>query len=82
MISSKKLCQNLIQDIKKRNWDSTIDKLQFTAQLSKIQLGKIMKCVLRKITDNNLDILRDVSTPAGTQIINDLIANQQNTENN
>ncbi|WP_257787811.1 MULTISPECIES: hypothetical protein [unclassified Bartonella] len=41
-----------------------------------------MKCVLRKITDNNLDILRDVSTPAGTQIINDLIANQQNTENN
>ncbi|WCR55807.1 MAG: Acetyl-CoA synthetase [Bartonella clarridgeiae] len=36
---------------------------------------------MRKIADNNLDTLGDVSTLAGTQIIDDLIANRQNTEN-
>ncbi|OPB32281.1 acetate--CoA ligase [Bartonella sp. AR 15-3] len=80
---SEQLYQNLIQHIRKEiGVIATIDKLQFTAQLPKTRSGKIMRRILRKIAENNLDALGDISTLAEPQVINDLIANRQNTEHN
>ncbi|MCL6229155.1 acetate--CoA ligase [Bartonella bilalgolemii] len=81
--SSEKLHQSLIQHVRKEiGAIATVDKLQFTAQLPKTRSGKIMRRVLRKIAENNLDALGDISTLAEPQVIDDLIANRQNIENN
>ncbi|WP_407965423.1 acetate--CoA ligase [Bartonella sp. C271] len=80
---SEKLYQNLIQHVRKEiGAIAIIDKLQFTAQLPKTRSGKIMRRILRKIAENNLDALGDISTLSEPQVINDLIANRQNTEHN
>ncbi|ATO57949.1 acetyl-CoA synthetase [Bartonella sp. 1-1C] len=77
IISSEELHQNLIQHVRKEiGAIAIIDKLQFTAQLPKIRSGKIMRCILRKIAENNLDTLGDISTLAEPQVIDDLIANR------
>ncbi|MDD9330002.1 MAG: AMP-binding protein, partial [Bartonella sp.] len=81
--SSEELHKNLIQHVKKEiGAIAIIDKLQFTAQLPKTRSGKIMRRILRKIAENNLDSLGDISTLAEPQVIDDLIANRQNIENN
>ncbi|AQX18942.1 MULTISPECIES: acetate--CoA ligase [Bartonella] len=81
--SSEELHQNLIQHVKKEiGAIAIIDKLQFTAQLPKTRSGKIMRRILRKIAENDLDTLGDISTLAEPQVIDDLIANRQNIENN
>ncbi|MCZ2328786.1 acetate--CoA ligase [Bartonella sp. F02] len=77
----EELKQDLIQYVRKEIGPiATLDTIQFTADLPKTRSGKIMRRILRKIAENNCDNLGDVSTLAEPQVIDDLIANRQNTE--
>ncbi|MCP4711900.1 MAG: acetate--CoA ligase [Planctomycetes bacterium] len=53
---------------------ATPDKIQFTPGLPKTRSGKIMRRILRKITEGEIDKLGDTSTLADPQIVDDLIA--------
>ena len=51
------------------------DILQWAASLPKTRSGKIMRRILRKIAENELDNLGDISTLADPSVVNDLISN-------
>ncbi len=55
---------------------ATVDKIQFTTELPKTRSGKIMRRILRKITENDFDSLGDTSTLANPSVVDDLIANR------
>ena len=50
------------------------DKIQFTPSLPKTRSGKIMRRILRKIAENDIEKLGDTSTLADPSVIDDLIA--------
>ncbi|CAF26692.1 acetate--CoA ligase [Bartonella quintana] len=78
---SEELYKDLIQHVKKEIGSiALLDKIQFTPQLPKTRSGKIMRRILRKIAENDFDNLGDISTLAEPQVVDDLIANRQNTE--
>ncbi len=78
---SEELQKDLIRHVRKEIGSIAIlDKVQFAPQLPKTRSGKIMRRILRKIAENNLDNLGDISTLAEPQVVEDLIANQQNGE--
>jgi len=52
---------------------ATPDKLHFTNSLPKTRSGKIMRRILRKIAENQLDSLGDTSTLADPNVVNALI---------
>ncbi|MCZ2203622.1 acetate--CoA ligase [Bartonella sp. A05] len=77
----EELHQNLIQHVRKEIGPiATLDKIQFSPNLPKTRSGKIMRRILRKIAENSFDNLGDISTLAEPQVVDDLIANRQNTE--
>ena len=49
------------------------DKIQFTPALPKTRSGKIMRRILRKIAEGNIDDLGDISTLADPSVVNNLI---------
>ena len=49
------------------------DKIQFVRDLPKTRSGKIMRRILRKIANNDVDDLGDITTLADPTIVNDLI---------
>ena len=49
------------------------DKIQFTESLPKTRSGKIMRRILRKIADGNIDQLGDISTLADPSIVDSLV---------
>ena len=49
------------------------DKIQFTPALPKTRSGKIMRRILRKIAENDLDNMGDISTLADPSVVNNLI---------
>ena len=51
------------------------DILQWAPGLPKTRSGKIMRRILRKIAENELDNLGDTSTLADPSVVDDLIAN-------
>ena len=51
------------------------DILQWAPGLPKTRSGKIMRRILRKIAENELDNLGDISTLADPSVVNDLISN-------
>jgi acetyl-CoA synthetase len=53
------------------------DKLQFAAGLPKTRSGKIMRRILRKIAENQLDQLGDTTTLADPAVVDDLIKNRK-----
>jgi len=53
------------------------DKIQFTEGLPKTRSGKIMRRILRKIADGNIDQLGDTSTLADPSIVGTLVKNRQ-----
>ncbi len=55
------------------------DIIQWAPGLPKTRSGKIMRRILRKIAANEIDSLGDTSTLAEPQVVDDLIANRQNT---
>ncbi|MBF0624828.1 MAG: acetate--CoA ligase [Magnetococcales bacterium] len=52
---------------------ATVDVLQWAPGLPKTRSGKIMRRILRKIADNQLDSLGDTSTLADPSVVTDLI---------
>ena len=57
------------------------DILQWAPGLPKTRSGKIMRRILRKIAENELDNLGDTSTLADPSVVDDLISNSPVTGN-
>jgi len=55
-----------------------VNIIQWAPGLPKTRSGKIMRRILRKIADNDLDNLGDTSTLAEPAVVEDLIANRLN----
>ena len=55
------------------------DIIQWAPGLPKTRSGKIMRRILRKIAENDLDTLGDTSTLADPGVVDDLIKNRGNT---
>jgi acetyl-CoA synthetase len=53
------------------------DQIQFAPGLPKTRSGKIMRRILRKIAENELDSLGDISTLADPSVVDNLVANRQ-----
>lgn len=53
------------------------DKIQFTPALPKTRSGKIMRRILRKIAENELDSLGDTSTLADPSVVDYLVKGRQ-----
>jgi acetyl-CoA synthetase len=53
------------------------DVIQFAPGLPKTRSGKIMRRILRKIAENEVDALGDISTLADPVVVSDLIKNRQ-----
>ncbi|MFC1565325.1 acetate--CoA ligase [Candidatus Neomarinimicrobiota bacterium] len=53
------------------------DKIQFTPALPKTRSGKIMRRILRKIAENEIDSLGDISTLADPGIVDALVSNRK-----
>jgi len=49
------------------------DKIQFTPALPKTRSGKIMRRILRNISENNIDQLGDISTLADPTVVDSLV---------
>jgi acetyl-CoA synthetase len=56
---------------------ATPDKMQFAPGLPKTRSGKIMRRILRKIAEGDMDNLGDTSTLADPSVVEDLKANRQ-----
>ena len=54
------------------------DIIQWAPALPKTRSGKIMRRILRKIAENELDSLGDISTLADPSVVDQLIENRQN----
>ncbi|WP_433909081.1 acetate--CoA ligase [Sphingomonas yabuuchiae] len=55
---------------------ATPDALQFAPALPKTRSGKIMRRILRKIAENQVDALGDTSTLANPAVVDHLVANR------
>ena len=53
------------------------DKIQFTPALPKTRSGKIMRRILRKIAENEIDSLGDISTLADPTVVDNLVEGRQ-----
>jgi len=49
------------------------DRIQFSSALPKTRSGKIMRRILRKIAENDIDNIGDISTLADSTVVEDLI---------
>ena len=56
---------------------ATPDKIQYADGLPKTRSGKIMRRILRKIADGNVDQIGDTSTLADPSIVESLVKNRQ-----
>lgn len=53
-----------------------VDKIQFVSALPKTRSGKIMRRILRKIADNQLDSIGDLSTLLDPDVVNEIANNR------
>ena len=53
------------------------DKIQFNPGLPKTRSGKIMRRILRKIAENDIDNMGDISTLADPSVVESLILNKK-----
>ena len=53
------------------------DKIQFTPALPKTRSGKIMRRILRKIAEGDIENLGDVSTLADPSVVTNLVEGRQ-----
>ncbi|NQT96388.1 MAG: acetate--CoA ligase [Candidatus Marinimicrobia bacterium] len=66
--------KDIIQSVRREiGPHSTPDKIQFTPALPKTRSGKIMRRILRKISENEIDKLGDISTLADPSIVAALV---------
>ena len=75
--TSDALKQELVQHVRKLIGPiATPDKLQWAPQLPKTRSGKIMRRILRKIAENQLDSLGDTSTLLDPTVVDQLVSNK------
>jgi acetyl-CoA synthetase len=75
--SSDQLKQELVQHVRKLIGPiATPDKLQWAPHLPKTRSGKIMRRILRKIAENQIDSLGDTSTLLDPSVVDHLVANK------
>ena len=55
---------------------ATFDVIQWAPGLHKTRSGKILRRILRKIAENDMDSIGDTSTLADPSVVEDLIANR------
>jgi acetyl-CoA synthetase len=73
-VSDNELKKTLIAWVRKEIGPiATIDKLQWAPNLPKTRSGKIMRRILRKIAENNLDEFGDTSTLADPKVVEELV---------
>jgi len=76
--SSDDLKKELVQIVRKEiGPHASPDKIQFTPGLPKTRSGKIMRRILRKISEGAVDQLGDTSTLADPNIVDSLVAERQ-----
>lgn len=74
---TEELRQELIQWVRREIGPiARPDMLQFAPALPKTRSGKIMRRILRKIAENDIDNLGDTSTLADPAVVDDLVANR------
>jgi len=74
---SEELKKTLVQWVRKEIGPiATPDHIQFAPGLPKTRSGKIMRRILRKITEDDYSNLGDTSTLADPSVVHDLIANR------
>jgi len=72
------LTKELIQTVRKEIGPiASPDKIQFTSGLPKTRSGKIMRRILRKIANGNIDQLGDTSTLADPSVVDTLVKNRR-----
>ncbi len=77
--ASEELRKELIQHVRKEIGPiASPDLLQWAPGLPKTRSGKIMRRILRKVAENELDALGDTSTLADPAVVDDLIENRMN----
>ena len=69
----KNILKSVVKDIGPH---SKPDKIQFTESLPKTRSGKIMRRILRKIAENNVEEMGDISTLADPSVVKSLIDNK------
>ena len=75
--SSEALSQELIQWVKKDIGSiAKPDCLQWAPSLPKTRSGKIMRRILRKIAENDINAIGDISTLADPDVVDELIHNR------
>jgi acetyl-CoA synthetase len=70
----KAIVKSVVNDIGPH---SKPDKIQFTPALPKTRSGKIMRRILRKIAENEIDSLGDISTLADPSVVDALVENRK-----
>jgi acetyl-CoA synthetase len=76
---SEDLRKELVQHVRKEIGPiASPDVIQWAPGLPKTRSGKIMRRILRKVAENELDALGDTSTLADPSVVDDLIENRMN----
>ncbi|MST01399.1 MAG: acetate--CoA ligase [Pedosphaera sp.] len=71
---SEETRKQIIQEVRRHiGPHATPEKIQFTEGLPKTRSGKIMRRILRKIAENELDNLGDISTLADPSVVESLV---------
>ncbi len=73
-VIEKAIVKSVVNDIGPH---SKPDKIQFTPALPKTRSGKIMRRILRKIAENEIDSLGDISTLADPTVVDALVENRK-----
>jgi len=75
---SEELKKELVQVVRREiGPHASPDKIQFTPALPKTRSGKIMRRILRKISEGAVDQLGDTSTLADPKVVEELVAGRQ-----
>ena len=75
---SQKIYNDIITTVTKEiGPHSKPDQIQFTPALPKTRSGKIMRRILRKIAEEDIEDLGDISTLADPSVVKQLISNKQ-----
>lgn len=78
--TSDELKQELVQLVRKEiGAFAKPDIIQWAPGLPKTRSGKIMRRILRKVAENEIDNLGDTSTLADPSVVENIIANRENT---
>lgn len=76
---SEELKKELVQHVRKEIGSiASLDLLQWAPGLPKTRSGKIMRRILRKVAENELEALGDTSTLADPDVVEQLIENRMN----